>query len=62
MTLLEAFIHIKDIADKYSNGNVKNTIEYMEKSFDRLSDQSKESLYHYREWKQRMDAWLEYVK
>jgi len=62
MTLLEAFKHIQYFAENYTKGNVTKAVEALEASYEHITDESKEAVDQYKEWQQRMNAWLEYVK
>jgi hypothetical protein len=62
MLNLETFKTIENFANMYHKGNIKRAIDYMDTSKDSLSDNEKEALYHYKEWNQRINSWLEYIK
>ena len=62
MTLLEAFKHIQYFAENYTKGNVTKAVEALEASYEHITDESKEAVAQYKEWQQRMDNWMEYVK
>jgi len=62
MTLLEAFKHIQYFAENYTKGNVTKAVEALVASYEHITDDSKEAIVQYKEWKQRMDNWMEYVK
>jgi len=61
MTLLEAFKHIQYFAENYTKGNIGKAVEALEVSYEHITNESKEAVAQYKEWKQRMDAWLAYI-
>jgi hypothetical protein len=62
MSPLTAFKLIEGYAIMYTRGSVKQAIHQMDKSLNRLQQDQKEAFYIYKEWDQRMNAWLEYIK
>jgi len=62
MTLLEAFKHVQYFADNYYQGSVTKAVAALEASHEHITDDSKEALTLFKEWQQRMNNWLEYVK
>ena len=61
MTLLESFNHIKYFADNYCNGSISKAVEQLEQSIEHITDDSKQALYQYKEWQQRMNDWKQYI-
>ena len=61
MTLLEAFNHIKYFADNYCRGSISAAEEQMFAAYDHITEDSKEALALYIEWKERMITWKLYI-
>jgi hypothetical protein len=62
MTLSEAFKHIQYFAETYYKGNIVETVEVLEVSYEHVTDDTREALLLYKDWQQRMNSWIEYIK
>ena len=62
MSPLTAFKLIEEFAIKYTQGSIEKAVHQMDMTRDCLREDQKEAFCIYKEWKQRMNNWLEYIK
>jgi hypothetical protein len=62
MSPLTALKFIENFAIEYCKGSVEQAVCHLNAAEDCLREDEKEALYIYKEWKHRMDNWLEYIK